>query len=183
LLNSLCMNFKGSLSHLSAIDLLQSLHACGRTGTLRLRAGGFCATVCLQAGAIAWASGPGGLRLGDLLVESGVLEDSTLMAALSLQIKERPRRSLAQVLIDSGAVTQAQVLAAIERQIEHVIQGLAFWTQGDYEFESGDWLPGEELELPRAVLAGLIRLDTKEVLRAALRLKAELSRVRRGHAG
>ena len=54
-------------------------------------------------------------RLGDLLVDAGVITDETLATALAQQ-KETKKR-LGEQLIDSGAITERQLIGALTRQL------------------------------------------------------------------
>ena len=174
------MTFKGNLRAVSATDLMQYLHLCRRTGTLRISAGELHATIGFHLGNIVSASGPSSRRLGDLLVETGALEETTLVAALALQVTERPRRSLGQVLIQSGAATPGTIFDAVRGQLERVVRSITAWNHGDFEFTLDEWHPIDDLALQPAELIPHVQLDTEQVLLEAQRLRDEW---RRGDQG
>jgi len=63
------------------------------------------------------------LRIGELLIEAGVLNDEKLREALELQ-KKAPR-PLGQILVDSGFVTEAQLIQSLSRQLS--IPWVSLW--------------------------------------------------------
>src|SRR3982751_310262 len=93
------MSLSGNLEDVSVADALQFIHLGGRTGTLTLVCGKITAGIGFHQGRIVNAWAPGTKRLGDLLVEDGAIDRSTLANALRQQESEQPRRSLGQILI------------------------------------------------------------------------------------
>ena len=63
------------------------------------------------------------LRIGELLVEAGVLNHGKLREALDLQ-KQQPR-PLGVILVESGLVTEAQLIQALSRQLS--IPWVSLW--------------------------------------------------------
>jgi hypothetical protein len=63
------------------------------------------------------------LRLGELLIEAGVLNDSKLQEALALQ-RQQPR-PLGQILVEAALVTEAQLIQALSRQLS--IPWVSLW--------------------------------------------------------
>jgi hypothetical protein len=55
------------------------------------------------------------LRIGEILIEAGVLDPGKLREALELQREQR--RPLGQILVESSFVTEAQLIQALSRQL------------------------------------------------------------------
>ncbi|MFN8104909.1 MAG: GspE/PulE family protein [Acidimicrobiia bacterium] len=60
---------------------------------------------------------PRRLRLGDILVEAGVIDEPALRKALSAQYGQGTRRRLGEVLLDMGAVTEEQLMLALSQRL------------------------------------------------------------------
>lgn len=56
-------------------------------------------------------------RLGDLLVDAGVITQDQLMAALQLQQTEKKGNRLGVVLIDMGLTDEKQIMSALQQQL------------------------------------------------------------------
>ncbi|MBI5498600.1 MAG: hypothetical protein HY907_00025 [Deltaproteobacteria bacterium] len=63
------------------------------------------------------------LRIGELLIEAGVLNHAKLREALDLQKSQR--RPLGVILVESGFVTEAQLIQALSRQLS--IPWVSLW--------------------------------------------------------
>ena len=75
------MSLSGNLEDVSVADALQFIHLGGRTGTLTLSQGEATAEIGFHQGRIVNAWGPGSKRLGELLLDAGVIDQPTLAAA------------------------------------------------------------------------------------------------------
>ncbi|HUJ29514.1 MAG TPA: DUF4388 domain-containing protein [Myxococcales bacterium] len=167
------MSFAGSLNDVPVSDLLQFIRIGGRTGTLTLISGLEHAEISFIKGAITSASGPGSLRLGELLLVAGVIELPQLDAALELQAKQQPRRTLGRILVDQGLPLEA-MHTAVRRQIEEVVRHVVGFRHGSFEFA-----PEEIKEIPELPdPGGSLQLDTQSVLLEALQLLDEERRGR-----
>jgi len=164
------MSLSGNIQDVSVADTLQFIHLGGRTGTLTLSCGDAKAAIGFHQGRIVNAWAPGTKRLGDLLIEGGVIDHSQLDEALLKQETEHPRRSLGQVLVAMGAVDADTVYRTVEQQIERTVYELVSWNQGTFQFNLDDLQPIDDLALVPGDVIRHLNLDTQIVLLDALRI-------------
>lgn len=164
------MSLSGNLEDVSVADALQFIHLGGRTGTLTLTCGETNAEIGFHQGRIVSAWGPGSKRVGDLLLEAGVVDPDTLEAALRLQESEHPRRSLGQILVAQHAVEEETMYRAVEQQIEKTVYELVSWTHGTFAFALDDLRPIDDIAVFPGDVIRHLNLDTQMVLLDALRI-------------
>src|SRR5256886_6687404 len=92
------MSLSGNIEDVSVADALQFIHLGGRTGTLTLTCGEAKAGIGFHQGRIVNAWAPGGKRLGELLIEAGVLQQATLGEALRRPEAGHPPRAIGPIL-------------------------------------------------------------------------------------
>src|SRR2546428_7485767 len=92
------MSLSGNIEDVSVADALQFIHLGGRTGTLTLNCGEAKAGIGFHQGRIVNAWAPGGKRLGEILIEAGVLHQAQPDAAAPRPGPGRSRRPLAPIL-------------------------------------------------------------------------------------
>src|SRR5690349_21331500 len=174
------MSLSGNIQDVSVADAVQFIHLGRRTGTLRLSCGEAKGGIGFHQGRIvtAWASGA--KRLGELLIEAGVLDQAQLDDALLRQETEHPRRSLGQVLVAMGAVDADTVYRNVEQQIERTVHDLITWTEGTFEFALDEVQPIDDIALVPGDVVRHLNLDTQMVLLDALRIFDERNRMGRG---
>ena len=169
------MSFSGDIGDVSVADTLQFIHLGGRSGTLRLFRGEEKAEIGFHHGRIVKAQRPGSKRLGELLVETGALEQVALENALQAQQATQPRQSLGQVLVESGAMQADAIYRALEQQIQGTVRDLVGWDQGTFEFALDELRPIDDVGIyPGDVVK--LNIDTQMVLLDALRLFDERNR-------
>src|SRR5438309_5014623 len=170
------MSLSGNLEDVSVADALQFIHLGGRTGTLTLSQGEATAEIGFHQGRIVNAWGPGSKRLGELLLDAGVIDQPTLAAALQAQESEQPRRSLGQVLVAMSAVAPELMYRAVEQQIEKTVYDLVTWTHGTFQFALDDLRPIDDIAVFPGDVIRHLNLDTQMVLLDALRIFDERNR-------
>jgi hypothetical protein len=170
------MSLSGNLQDVSVADALQFIHLGGRTGTLTLVRGDVKAEIGFHQGRIVNASAPGTKRLGELLLESGLIDARTLDEALRKQGEEHPRRSLGQILVAMKAVDSDTIYRAIEQQIERTVYDLVAWNQGTFQFVLDDLKPIDDIAVVPGDVIRHLNLDTQMVLLDALRIFDERNR-------
>ena len=57
------------------------------------------------------------LRIGDLMVEFGIISDSDLKAGLEIQSKEKPKRKLGEILVDHQFVAEKKLIEVLSLQL------------------------------------------------------------------
>ena len=170
------MSISGSLEDVSVADVMQFIHLGKRTGTLLLRRGSEEGMIGFHEGRLISTRSPSTPRLGDLLVESGLLEASRLDAAIAHQESSAERRSLGQILIGEGYLEEGQLREVISQQIEQTVSELVNWQDGSFEFAVDDLAPVDEIALyPSDVVPGA-DINTQMVLLEAARIFDERNR-------
>src|SRR5438128_10639286 len=170
------MSLSGNIEDVSVADALQFIHLGGRTGTLTLNCGEAKAGIGFHQGRIVNAWAPGGKRLGELLIEAGVLQQATLEEALRRQESEHPRRSLGQILVAMNAADSETIYRIIEQQIERTVYDLVAWNQGTFHFALDDLKPIDDIAVIPGDVIRHLNLDTQMVLLDALRIFDERNR-------
>ena len=169
------MSLSGNLEDVSVADAVQFIHLGARTGTLTLTKGEQQGGIGFHKGRIVNAWAPGAKRVGDLLLESAVIDDATLQEALRRQEEEHPRRSLGQILVTMGVEPEA-IYRAVEQQIERAVYDLVTWNQGTFQFALDDLKPIDDIALVPGDVIRHLNLDTQMVLLDAVRVFDERNR-------
>jgi hypothetical protein len=164
----------GSLEDVPVVDLLQFLHASGRTGTLELRNTGASGVeevfyVVLHNGRILHASTPSRINLGNLLREANLVTDAVIDEAVAYQ-KSHPGELLGQVLIRRGALTSAQLSQVVKRQIELTLAEIVGWVRGSFSFFLEDHVPADDIRVSLKELLPISDVNTQFLLLEALRV-------------
>jgi len=169
------MSFSGNIEDVSIADTLQFIHLGGRSGTLRLVCGEEKAQIGFHHGRIVQAWSPGSKRLGELLMEAGIIDQNALETALATQQGMHPRKSLGQILVSMGALEADAIYKTLERQIQGTVRDLVSWSRGTFEFDLDDLRPMDEVAVYPGDVVNL-HVDTQMVLLDALRLFDERNR-------
>ncbi len=131
----------GELQNFQLLDVLEFLRTGGKTGALLVQAGGAAGAVRLVRGRVTSASAPGVQRLGETLVEEGVLRPEELAAALTRQQTDR-EEALGTLLLREGLVDGPQLTDAVFRQIMLSLDEMLDWLEGSFSFSAApDELP------------------------------------------
>jgi hypothetical protein len=170
------LSLAGKLEDVPLADVMQFIHLGRRTGTLTLERGSGKAEVNFHRGAIVGAWSPSSRRLGELLLEEGILDRTSLERALELQGSEQPRRSLGQILLASGMLEVGAVRDAVRAQIERTIYELVTWSNGSFVFELDTLKPVDDIAIFPGDLIPDIDLNTQMVLLEAARIFDERNR-------
>ena len=177
------MSLSGNIEDVSVADALQFIHLGGRTGTLTLTCGEAKAGIGFHQGRIVNAWAPGGKRLGELLIEGGILQPATLEEALRRQESEHPRRSIGQILVAMNVVDSETIYRTVEQQIERTVYDLVTWNQGTFHFALDDLKPIDDIAVIPGDVIRHLNLDTQMVLIDALRIFDERNRGNVPHNG
>lgn len=171
------MSLSGRLEDVAPADVMQFVHLGRRTGTLSLSRGDEKAEVNFHRGAIVGAWSPRSKKLGELLLERGLIDRQALHDALAAHAAEEPRRSLGQVLLSRTAVPVDAVRRAIREQIEQTIYELVAWTSGSFNFEIGALKPVDDVAVYPGDLIPDLDLNTQMVLLEAAKIFDERNRL------
>jgi len=160
----------GSLEDVSVADVMQFIHLGRRTGTLVLQRGREQAMIGFHGGQLVSARAPGQPKLGDLLVEEGLVERPVLEDALANETMGEGRRSLGQILLSEGHLDGEELRRVVVAQIEHTISHVVRWDHGSFEFALDDLRPVDDIALYPADLVPDADLNTQMVLLEAARI-------------
>jgi hypothetical protein len=167
------MSFQGRIEDVAIADVMQLIRLGGHSGSLSIRAGEEEALIGFERGRLVSGWSSRSLRLGELLLGAGALDEPTLQRALEAQEVERPRRAIGQILVRQGATTPEIIRQVIGREIERVVKEVLAWPTGTFDFALDDLTP--VVEVSRLSGAPKVDLDTQQVLLEVLQAIEEES--------
>ncbi len=129
------MALEGTLRDFSLADILQLIGIQKKTGVLVLRDNEEMVRVSFQNGMIVGAereSEKMEARLGNVLVNKGVISQEQLNRALGIQSQSLQR--LGQVMIENSIISPSDLKDALRNQVLQIIYGLFRWKNGHYHF-------------------------------------------------
>jgi|CXWL01.1.fsa_nt_gi hypothetical protein len=173
------MAISGSLEDVSVADVMQFIHLGRRTGVLELVREGKAARVGFHTGKLVSAHGPRSARLGDLLIQAGLLRPEVVIEAIAIQKSESAdeARSLGQILLAMEAISPENLKRVISTQIESTISDLVHWDRGTFEFIVDDLRrPVDDIALYPGDLLPDADINTQMVLLEAARIFDERNR-------
>ena len=141
------MSLVGRLEDLALPDIFQIISLSRKTGTLVVRSRRGTGMVVFKEGQVIQAASDS-IRdsLGNILVSQGMLDEAALSKALALQ-KREPEKPLGMILMDMGAVAAQTLQSVIRKQIEEIIYDLLDWEEGFFNFELGEIVPKDTIEI------------------------------------
>ena len=135
-------HLRGILEDVHFPDLLLEISQRRETGILRLRRQNIEKEIFFQDGRIVFAkSNDSDQRLGELLLRRGKVTLKHLEEAASRIV---PGVRLGTILVQEGYLKAGELYQGVIDQVEEIVYSVFEWTDGAYEFESGD-LPGREV--------------------------------------
>jgi hypothetical protein len=158
---------RGSLSDLSACEVLALLCRQEATGVLALKSPGTEKSVYFQQGRIVFAaSRDADDRLGELLLTRGVITREQLEKA-SAHVGSGKR--FGTVLVEMGFLPAAYLPRWVREQVKEIIFSIFSWGEGEYGFSPGPLPSGEVITLrissAEIFLTGLRRVQKWSILR------------------
>src|SRR6185369_14891549 len=130
------MSLVGNLEDLGLGEILQIVSLSRRSGVLSLESRGREARVISHNGQVTRASSSTFQQnLGEVLIQKGVIDLTTLKRALSIQAEENFGQLLGAILVERFGVSGETVEAVAREQIENVVYSLFAWAEGAFEFE------------------------------------------------
>jgi hypothetical protein len=141
------MSLVGRLEDLALPDIFQIISLSRKTGTLVVRSRRGTGMVVFKDGQVIQAASDS-IRdsLGNILVSQGMLDEAALSKALALQ-KQEPDKPLGMILMDMGMVAAQTLQSVIRKQIEEIIYDLLDWEEGFFNFELGEIVPKDAIEI------------------------------------
>jgi hypothetical protein len=172
------MSISGSLEDVSVADVMQFIHLGRRTGTLVLERGDDRALIGFHNGRLISARGRGQARVGDLLVDRGLIDPETLARAVACQRDGERHRTLGQILVGGGDLSPQELRKVIVEQIERTIPEVVLWDRGKFDFAVDDLRPVDDIALYLGDVLPEADIDTQMILLQAARILDERNRVR-----
>jgi len=170
------LSLAGKLEDVPLADVMQFIHLGRRSGTLSLQRGADQGEITFHHGAIVGARSPASRKIGELLMEEGILDRGGLERALRLQEETAPDHTLGQILLSHGDVPMDAVRDAVRGQIEKTIYELVTWAHGSFVFELDTLKPVDDIAVFPGDLLPDIDLNTQMVLLEAARIFDERNR-------
>lgn len=153
---------RGSEGIFSGPDLVSFLGVQQKTGLLEIRTPNQMFTLELDAGQVAHLQSNRagkGERLGDILVEMGVVDRRAVEEAYRVN----PRGRVGELLLNNGLVHEEQLFEALQRQIHLLFQRLAAEPMERFTFWAGPLMHAQER----------LRLNATALMLEAARVKDE----------
>jgi hypothetical protein len=127
------VGFRGHLRALSGASLLRVLADEKKTGVLHLLRSDKRGALCFRGGDIVAVSGDGWHRLGEVMVENGVITREVLAHGLALARNSGKR--LGEILLGAGFVTENTIREIMHHHIHKSVQDLLDWREGHFEYQ------------------------------------------------
>jgi DNA-binding NarL/FixJ family response regulator len=172
------MSFDGDLEHLPIVDVIQLLHATGKSGTLTLRSLKGESQLVFHKGYIVSANHVNNsVRIGQILLDMGKISEDVLDSALRDQQKAgSQRKPIIQTLIEGGKVQTEAAYQGLEALIEMTIVEVLTWTKGTFSLDVNKIFVSDEYRYFPEQLKKEMQLNTQSVLMDALRIYDERKR-------
>lgn len=142
------MSLRGSLSTMSAEDVLEWASRRRCTAPVTFERHGIVRTLLVEDGAIACASSNrGDEQLGAILVRTGLLAERALADAL--EARAQTGVPLGRILLLSGLTTEADLLAILTTKIRETVTEVITWRDGHFDMvpRAKSTVPGVNAQL------------------------------------
>ncbi|MDA8019384.1 MAG: DUF4388 domain-containing protein [Thermoanaerobaculia bacterium] len=168
------MGINGVLEDLPLADVLQFVHLGGRTGTLYLwRDDNRRAEIGFHFGRIVTAWAEGQPKLGEKLVEEGLLSPITLEDAATDRRREGVGTTLAEYLLRHELIARGGLRRTIAEHVQTTISHLVTWRHGSFHFEVDELQPADDFSMAPGQLLADMDLNTQMLLLEATRIHDE----------
>lgn len=133
------MSLVGNLEDLGLGEILQIVSLSRKSGILALHSRGREARIIFRSGQVIRASSSSYQQnLGEVLIQKGIIDLTTLKQALSIQEDEGFSDLLGTILIKRFNVSSEAIEGVVHEQIESVVYSLFAWAEGSFDFELQD---------------------------------------------
>ena len=151
------MSVSGTLFKYELPTALELLSRAKSTGILTISGEKGIATVALREGGVLFASSHNTPRLGEFLVDKGIVDANDLEAVLKHQRRKKVAQLLGTILMDLGLVSQEAAELGIETQITHVLLDVLGWEEGEFRFEPSE-IAWDQVLVPQCQQVGTYML-------------------------
>ncbi len=133
------MSLVGNLEDLGLGEILQIVSLSRKSGSLSLYSRGREGKIVFRNGQVVRASSSSFQQnLGEILIQKGIIDASTLKSAISIQQKSDSRERLGSILVKNFKVSDEVIEDVVREQIERVVYSLFAWAEGTFDFELQD---------------------------------------------
>jgi len=132
------MSVSGTLFKYELPTALELLSRAKSTGILTITGDKGVATIAMVEGGVLFATSHSTPRLGEFLVEKGIVEEKDLDAVLKHQRRKKVSQLLGTILLDLGLVSREAAELGVEAQITAVLLDVLSWKDGEFRFEPTD---------------------------------------------
>ncbi|MHC4547828.1 MAG: DUF4388 domain-containing protein [Planctomycetota bacterium] len=151
------MSVSGTLFKYELPTALELLSRAKSSGILTISGDKGIATVAMHEGGVLFASSHNTPRLGEFLVEKGIVDPHDLDAVLKHQRRKKVAQLLGTILLDLGLVSKEAAELGIETQITHVLLDVLGWQEGEFRFEPSE-MNWEHVLVPQCQQVGTYML-------------------------
>jgi hypothetical protein len=158
------MDLGGDLAVMEPSMIFQVTGICGLTGRMKLITIDNVASFWFREGGLLFATiDTRKKKLGEFLIESGMISEKQLDEALESMRKEKGGERIGNILIDRGYIDYETLEKAIHEQIKEVVYEVLPWTKGQFVFFSEVEPEHEDIlldiRMDHLILEGLKRID------------------------
>jgi len=158
------MEFGGDLAVLDAPTVCQIASMAGLTGRIKLLTADNVASLFFKSGKLIYATiDTRRKRVGEILIEKGLIDERTLETVLRLCRSGDDGRRIGEILIEKGKIRQEDIVSVIQEQIKTVVYTVLEWNAGHFAYFDGSEPQDEDIlldvRLDHLLLEGLRRLD------------------------
>lgn len=166
------MSLNGALEHFPIIDVIQLLHGARKSGILRLICEKGESQLVFHEGDLVSANFLNSLvRVGQVLVSSGAINEETLAKALEIQKNAgENRKPLVITLLEHEMVDETAAYNGIESLIEMTVVEVLTWKDGHFSLEIGHSEQSGGYHFPRTAFPQRILLNAQGILMESLRI-------------
>src|SRR5688572_4406448 len=129
----------------SLADVMQLVHASGKSGFLMFEHADCSKSVYLHAGEVVFASSNQKIdRLGESLVRAGVISNEDFVSASAAY---RPPGQFGRFLVERGVLSPRELWDGVKRQVEDIVRSLFAFGTGQVLFWEGEVRPDNVVRL------------------------------------
>lgn len=160
------MDFGGELSVLKPVVVFQIAGMAGLTGRIKLITAENGASLYFKNGKLIYATiDTRKKRVGEILVERGMIDEETLKNALNEYRRSGSDKRIGDYLIENEKLDYDSLAFVIKEQIKTVVYTVLQWDNGDFVYFDGIEPEDEDILLDVRIdyllLEGLKKLDEK----------------------
>jgi hypothetical protein len=172
------MSFTGDLEHLPIVDVIQLMNTSRKSGILSVKGRRGESQLVFKDGYIVSASHlNNSIRIGQILVDMGVISDQQLETGLKKQQADGgARKPLVITLIELGLVKEEEAYKGLQKLIETTLVEILTWKTGKFTLEALAHSVSCQFRYYPEKMNNEINLNTQSILMDALRVFDEKMR-------